>query len=104
VLFYSFLVLSRDGLRLVTQQRPVDDLYTFLESSDLSQQEMEVIKTKIFDYYGKTEATCMCLSLVCNIPADAGSWYGTPFHPQPKPNTRLIAIIISFTYCYNKKA
>lgn len=98
----SFLVLSRDGLRLVSQQRPVDYLYTLMEYSDFNQrQDLEVIKTKIFDYYGETETTTMCLSLACNLPADAGSWYGGQFHPQPKADprqieSRVISIIRNF--------
>lgn len=101
----SFLVLSRDGLRLVSQQRPVDYLYTLMEYSDFNQrQDLEVIKTKIFDYYGETETTTMCLSLACNLPADAGSWYGGQFHPQPKADPRLIAIIFSFAYSYENRA
>jgi hypothetical protein len=78
----------------VVQDRPIDHLHILLMNpSRAAGDNLPAFRAQIFDCYGDVEATAMCLALVCNLPADAGSsLFGGDFSPQPSRDPRFVIL------------
>ena len=67
----KFLCVTNKGLHVVSNVRPIDQLYNIL-TSNASDELIRKHCSYFFETYGYVQASAMCFSLACGIPSDAG--------------------------------